>query len=105
MPSMITRTFGHSLVSIKNKLIAIGGHEKAIEVYDSTSNKFVAVNNKHLKRYHAGAIPLGNKIVMFFEQSTTVWCWDVDTQEWSEESFCGTTDDLNYFIKFLKLYL
>ena len=103
MPSMITRTSDHSLIAIKNKLFAIGGYHNIVEVYDSNSNKFVAVNSKHLFGYHARSIPLGNKIVIFFMESTTAWCYDVDTDEWSKESFCGTTDDLNHFTKFPKL--
>ena len=101
---MITRSSDHSFIAIKNKLFAIGGYDNIVEVYDSTSNKFVAINNRHLFGNHAGSIPLGNKIVMFFNERTTVWCYDVDTEKWSEESICGTTDDINHFTKFPKLY-
>ena len=102
MPSMIKRTCGHSLIAIRNKLIAID--DNIVQVYDSTSNKFVAINNKHFFGYYAGAIPLGNKIIIFSINSTTALCYDVDSNEWSKKSFCATTDDLNYFTKFPKLY-
>ena len=93
MPNMIKRRIRHKLVAVNNKLFVVGGlSTKSCEVFDSTSNKFVLLKpprgfyKKSLDN-PATAIIIGSKLVVFGNRSDRISYYDVDTNEWSEESF------------------
>ena len=103
MPSMIKSVEGHSLVAIKNKLFAIGRYEYHFEVYDSHSKIFVYIKPPFW--FSKQAVALGNKIVIFFRESSNVLCYDIIKEEWSNDPCYKTTDGDNYFEKIPKLSL
>ena len=95
MPSMINNQINHSLVVIKDKLFVIGYRNNNCEVFDNVCKEFVALMpsyNLHLSR----AMSIGNKIKIFQELRSSVVCYDVDKDEWFEES-CDATNTLFCF--------
>ena len=91
MPNMVKRRAYHGLVAVKNKLFAIGGRENTCEVYDSCSKRFSLLNlpKKNFKfnfENTDGAISMGNKIVVFNRATTPVALYDLNKEQWSEES-------------------
>ena len=106
MPSMIEAGSGHNLVAIKNKLFAMGGFKRKMEVYDSTCNKFVNVKQRtvgHGFIHTTQAISMGNKVLIFFSESTEVSCYDADRDEWTQEPCVEATNNDNFYIKVPKL--
>ena len=91
MPNMIKRRVFHNLVAVKNKLFAIGGEENTCEVYDSRSKSFsLMISPKKDFEFDFknanGAIPMGNKIVVFHLHTTLVASYDLNNERWSTES-------------------
>ena len=88
MASMVGRGVDH-LVAVKSKLFAI---KQACEVYDSRMKKF-AVIKPPPKRFEfdfvdsAGAVSMGNRIVVFQKSLKTIACYDVEENRWSEEAY------------------
>ena len=107
MPNMIEEGCYHKLVAIKNKLFAMGGWKKLVEVYDSTCKKFVIIRPTILGNCIPGAqaISLANKVVIFFCNRSSVLCYDVDTDEWNVYP-CGKGRNINdnIYIKVPKLF-
>ena len=107
MPNMIERGSDHDLVAIKNKLFAMGGWKNLVEVFDSTCKKFVAIkptvqtDNEFMCTTQA--ISMENKVVIFFLESSTVLCYNVDQDVWTEECCFPATDGLNFYTKIPKL--
>ena len=105
MPNMIERRYRHSLLAMKNKLFVLGGCTENIsnscEVFDSESKKFVflkqnstsLVTKSHLVN---NTFLIGSKIITLCENSKTISCYDVEKDEWSEETF-DITEDLYCF--------
>ena len=96
-PKMINRRCYHQSVRIKNKLFMIGGGITSCEVYDSTCKRFVAIKlplNSYMKLMFnpRSAFSVGNRIFVF-SNSSSVLCYDVDQNEWSEQS-CGALVNL-----------
>ena len=102
MPSMTKPAAYHCLVALKHKLFAIRERNQ-FEVYDSTCKNFVSIESSYW--YFEQAISLGNKIVIFFRESSAVFCYDIDEEKWSKGSCCATSDKTNYFTKIPKLSL
>ena len=97
MPNMIDGKCGHSLVVVRNKLFVIGYGSDTCEVFESRSNKFVALKSPPVDFVELNkAIAIGSKILVFQNDTTTVHCYDVDKNEWSEES-CEVTRNLGSF--------
>ena len=74
-----------------------GGQSQKCEVFDSTSNQFVALKQKP-KSFKfcmydcAGMFFIGNKLIALGHKSSTLVCYDVEKDEWSEKSFELTKD-------------
>ena len=92
MPSMIEARVCHKMVALRNKLFVFGT-SKTNEVFDSVCKKFVylkppekslTANLEHLN----DATLVKNKVTIFINGSPLMAVYDVDTDEWSEES-CG----------------
>ena len=100
MPKTIEGVNKHSLVVVKSRLFVIGS-TGLCQVLDNTSNKFVALkSNLSLWCFHYDTvINIGDKIYVYpsMERDTTkVFCYDVQTNKWSEDS-CEFTKDLVYY--------
>ena len=106
MPNMIERRRGHGSVAMRNKLFIVGnsslnGSLTRCEVFDSASDRFVL-----LKQYPtvltfdlnvlANTFSIENKIVTVGHNSSTVLCYDVENDEWSEET-CDVTKEIYCF--------
>ena len=94
MPNMIEGRIYHDLVAIKNKLFAFGGVKDTCEVYDSCSKKFSLLKSPpnlftsltQMSYYNAaGAISIGNKIIVFNIGRGIVASYDIKTEQWSEK--------------------
>ena len=88
MSNMVYNHSFHSLVAVKNKLFVIGRNNTNHEVFDCASKKFFALKPHPDIMAHVvmNCVAMGNKILMFLNQSSKVICYDVDKNEWSEES-------------------
>ena len=95
MPNMIKGAAGHSLVVVKNKLYVVGSSTHACEFYDSICKMFVALkSNMSVKYYHSyKAINVGPMIYVFLGNTSTILCFDIETNKWSEES-CEITENV-----------
>ena len=105
MPKMIEERIGHSSVACKNKLFVIGSihgnGSETCEVFDSTCNKFVFLKQKPNSvkfslSNQVQAFSIGSKLIALGHDSATAVCYDVEKEEWSEES-CGVTENINHF--------
>ena len=88
MPNMLSSKTGHSLVEVNNKLFAGGGNgDYTCEVLDDVSNKFVAVKTP-IPRDVFTAIAVGVNFFAFktmdLTDSSTVYKYDVEKEEWFE---------------------
>ena len=91
MPNMIDSKIRHSLVVVRKKLFVIGYGTDTCEVYESRSKNFVALKSQPEVYVHLNkTISIGNKILVFQDHTASVHCYDVDENEWSEES-CEVT--------------
>ena len=100
MSNMIHGRNLHILVAVRNKLYVFGGLTETSEVFDSYSNKFSLVKpSSSLQGMGSwnirGAISIGSKILIFRDNSTNVVCYDLDKEEWSEETF-----EVSKYLKF-----
>ena len=101
MSNMIHARFLHKSVTVKNKLFVVGGWlNRSCEVYDSTSNKFVLLKPPPVSFMTMGSlrdlvqvILIGSKLVVFINKTTSVFFYDVETDEWSHET-CEVTRNL-----------
>ena len=107
MPDMIEERCWHSSIPVGNKLFMIGGARTAsCEVYDTFNKIFVALSDApqllHRHSQHSYFSPvktflIGSKIFIVGYGSTAVACYDVDKEEWSENS-CKTGINLSSFL-------
>ena len=97
MPNMIQSKRRHSLVAVRNKLFVIAYGSDICEVYEDRSKKFVALKSPPVEDIYLNkAISIGSKIFVFQDNKAAVLCYDVDKNEWSEES-CEITKFLEFF--------
>ena len=100
MPSMINEIYGHELVSVSNKLFALGRYfaYDICEVYDSICKEFVVLKSQptFFDRSHHTSVSVGRKIMVFKNYSTKVAIYDVDENEWSEKSFKVTKNIFDF---------
>ena len=88
MPDLIEGKRSHSLVVVKNKLYVIGYGTDACEVFENSCKKFVAIKSPRTGYLYLNqAISIGSKIVAFQDEESSLFCFDVDKDEWSEEYF------------------
>ena len=99
MANMINARICHDLIAVSNKLFAIGGKTMTFEVYDTFSEKFVALNLlprlENDFRYF-GAYMIGRNI-MVFGKSPKVYFYNVDSNEWYEGS-CEITNYKRFYL-------
>ena len=94
MPNMINRTYAHSMVALKSKLLVIKNATNNSEVFDSTCKHFVALkfnldplNVVIYFNLLKKVVKVGNKIFVFNDGSSTpVICYDVEKNLWSVDS-------------------
>ena len=89
MPSMIHKRQSHSLVAVKNKLFAVGGGGISFEVYDSCCKKFVVMKlpPKLTAEFDSTAVLMGSRIVVLQRFSESIAFYDVEKNQWSEETY------------------
>ena len=93
MPSLNYGRCGHSSVAVRNKLfVGPGFAHLSLEVFDTVCNKFVVVKYKVINRGCVGLFSIENKLFIFSNLSSAVVCYNVETEEWSEEPFKITED-------------
>ena len=95
LPNMNDSVYCHSLVVVRNKLFSIRSSSDSFEVFESVSKKFVSLKSTNDFKLNE-AISIGNKIVIFQNDSISIFCYDVDTNEWLEKS-CEFTKRLDNF--------
>ena len=95
MPNTINRHDAHSLVVVKDKLFVIGHEIDCCEVFDKVCMKFVSLKHPPSIDYNK-SVPIGNKIFAFQDFSSSVISYNVDKDEWSEES-CELTNCIQLF--------
>ena len=76
------------MIAVSNNLFAISRNIYNCEVYDSVCKKFVFLKCQPtiLDRYNRQAVSVGRTIMIFKEFLKGVAIYDVDKNEWSEES-------------------
>ena len=105
MPNLTHPGTYHNLVSVSNKLFAIPDKTNTLEVYDTFVKKFVAVKqppesfNFNFDEMVEKPISIGRKLMIFAENSSNVAVYDIDKEEWSQES-CQATENLQHFVSF-----
>ena len=95
MPNTINRKSFHNLVVVKEKLFVIDKGIDSCEVYDNVCKKFVSLKNQP-SIAHSKCVPMCNKIIIFQEKISSLICYDVNKDEWAEES-CQVTRHLQDF--------
>ena len=97
MPSMIERRSRHNLVNFKSKLFVIGGKDSGIkcEVFDKTSNRFIALKTPELKYLFMKAYLIGSKLFILQHGTNKIICYDVCKNKWSEEQ-CEVMKNIKY---------
>ena len=97
MPNMTGVKSFHSLVVVRNKLFVIGCARDRSEIFENISKKFVGLKSPPVTFVDVNkAISIGSKIFVFQEYNASVLCYNVDTNEWSEES-CEVTKNLQKY--------
>ena len=101
MPKMVRERVFHHLVAVKCKLFVIGGRQDSCEVYDSSSKKFSLLKSpaevlKFDFKNAAGAISMGDRIIVFEDERKLVACYDLNKEQWSAESY-GTDELYNFY--------
>ena len=95
MPNMVNSHSDHSLVVVKDKLLVVGQGTDCCEVFDVICKKFVAIKHQ-VSLTFSKCVQTSNKLLVFREKSSSVICYDVDKDEWSEE-LCEITEDIYAF--------
>ena len=97
MPNMIGSKSLHSLVVVRNNLFVIGFGDDTCEVLEKNNKKFVALKSSLVEFVDLNkTISIGNKILVYRNNTATILSYDVDKNEWSEES-CKVTKHLEYY--------
>ena len=100
MPCMSEARSSHGCVAVGSKLFVIGGCiDLASEMFESVSNQFVAVKRNFIVPDEFNFVQvhsIGRKFRVFGNHRRTVWCYDVDKEEWSLDS-CELTKDIGDF--------
>ena len=117
MPDMVNgKVSYHDMVVVKNKLFVISSVADDCELFDNTCKKFVTLKSPHMSVVFLEAIPIGSKIYVFQsdscnksfsignlifknpfqDEAPSMFCYDVDKDEWSEMP-CDATKNLEHF--------
>ena len=86
----------HSAVAVRSKYYVIS-EDDGCEVFDSVCNKFAALKEPNWKlRRMSKAVSIGSKIFVFRFTKPSLFVYDVDKEEWSEE-VCEITNNVQCF--------
>ena len=97
MPNMINVISDHSLVVVRSKLFVITYATDVWEVFDNIYNKFVAFKLPHVQGFNFNeSVSIGSKIVLFQNDRTSLYSYNVDNGEWSEDFLEITEEFWNY---------
>ena len=103
MPNMIERRCFHASAAMRNKLFIIGSFHgiKPCEIYDSKNKRFDLLKQCSSKlRFNlanvANTFSIGSKFVTVGYDSSTALSYDVEKDEWSEETFDVTKYRSNF---------
>ena len=101
MPDMNAKRYLHKTCVVKNKMFVVGGcfYTSDCEVFDSLSNMFVWLKMSerfHDKRLFNGVFSIGSRFVALSDFSKTALWYDVENDEWSEET-CEVSEHLEQF--------
>ena len=96
MPEMVKSRRHHSLVVARKKLFVVDTLRGDFEVFEATCNKFVILRQEIKYIEYSEVISIGGRILIFYRLTPSMVCYDVDKNEWIEES-CETTKDLQGF--------
>ena len=91
MPSMTRSYNDHCSVAVKSKLFVIGLCDQPCEVFDKFTNSFSVIASSFIiensySRDVPGAVLMGKKIVIFGREENTIVFYDVEKDEWHQES-------------------
>ena len=95
LPNMNSSKGSHSLVVVKIKLFVISQTTYSFEVFDNICKRFITLNPPNLNCYSIST-SIGNRIYIFKEEDSKLISYDVDKNEWLEES-CEVTENLKEF--------
>ena len=102
MPNMIEGRCNQGSVAMRNKLFVFGSLQgngsNSCEVFDSTCKKFVMLKQlpstlKFNFGFAADTFAIGNKLITISYYSPTALYYDVENDEWSDETFNLTKDN------------
>ena len=98
MPNMIEGRYLYKSAAIKNKLYLVEGYPENCEVNDSFSDKFapLELSQKYIIDYLSrpkSVISIGSKLALFEDCGKFFLFYNVETGEWSEETW-GVTNNL-----------
>ena len=96
MPSMLESKSRHSAVAVRSKYYVIS-EDDGCEVFDRVCNKFVALKEPNWKLGHMNeAVSIGSKIFVFHSTKPSLFVYDVDKDDWSEE-LCEIANNIRCF--------
>ena len=79
--------YNHSLVVVKNKLFVISKREDDCEVFDNICKNFISIKSpKFISISIISAFSIENKIYAFQDLSSKIHSYDINRNEWSEDS-------------------
>ena len=90
MPNMVHHHTYHGLVVSRKKMFVFDRHGEDCEVFDGACKKFVSLKAEIKYDILGKILSTGNKIFIFYRKKSSVVCYDVDKNEWSEEPFAVT---------------
>ena len=96
LPNMRNIHSNHSLVTVKNKLFVIDGNTNIYEVFDNICKKFISLKSPYGYINLNKAMSIGNRIVVFLHERSSIVFYDVEKDEWSAES-CEITKHIDDF--------
>ena len=100
MPNMINNHTFHSLVVVADKLFVVGQGTESCEVFDNVCKKFVVLKHHPHIEFNK-SLSIGKKIVIFQRKRSSIVYYDVDKDEWSEESSEVTKNLIDFcYVKF-----
>ena len=107
MPNIIHRRSLHRLVAIRNKLYVFGRSLETCEVFDSSINTFSLLKSPspllnmdtrlNINLTRPAVISIGNKILIFRNNTLKLTYFDLDKADWYEEPF-ELTKDIKYYL-------
>ena len=98
LPSMINRRRNHKLVPVRNKLFVLGGQGGGPELYDSSANEFVTLQQPRTVEHFGccDAVPMGNCILILTNYPRIMVTYNMDTDEWTREDVKSASNNSKF---------